>query len=136
MTQVVGNLLDNAAKYTPRGGAISLRGYGESGEVVLRVRDSGIGITREMLPRVFDLFVQRDPFLTRSEDGLGVGLKLARTLVELHHGSISAHSEGAGRGSEFVLRLPVASPASAVRFPNLTQPTNPSAAKPHRFFLA
>lgn len=134
MTQVVGNLLDNAAKYTPRGGAISLRGYGERGEVVLSVRDSGIGITSEMLPRVFDLFVERDPFLTRSEDGLGVGLKLARTLVELHHGSISAQSEGVGRGSEFVLRLPVASPESAVRLPNLTQPANPSAAKLHRFF--
>ena len=136
MTQIVGNLLDNAAKYTPRGGAISVRGYGERGEVVLRVRDSGIGIAREMLPRVFDLFVQRDPFLTRSEDGLGVGLTLARTLVELHHGSISAHSEGVGRGSEFVLRLPVTAPESAVRFPNLTQPPNLSAVKPHRFFLA
>jgi signal transduction histidine kinase len=105
--QIVGNLLDNAAKYTPRGGEISVRGYYERGKVVLRVRDSGIGISHEMLPRVFDLFVQTDPFLTRSEGGLGVGLTLARTLVELHGGSIDAHSEGLGRGSEFVMRLPV-----------------------------
>jgi len=105
--QIVGNLLDNAAKYTPRGGEISVRGYYERGEVVLRVRDTGIGISPEMLPRVFDLFVQSDPFLARSEGSLGVGLTLARTLVELHGGSINAHSEGSGRGSEFVVRLPV-----------------------------
>jgi signal transduction histidine kinase len=108
--QAVGNLLDNAAKYTPRGGEISVTGYGEGGEVVLRVRDTGIGISPEMLPRVFDLFVQSDPFLARSEGGLGVGLTLARTLVELHGGSINAHSEGSDRGSEFVVRLPVAPP--------------------------
>jgi signal transduction histidine kinase len=104
--QIVGNLLDNAAKYTPQGGEISVRGYCERGEVVLCVRDTGIGISHEMLPRVFDLFVQSDPFLARSEGGLGVGLTLARTLVELHGGSINAHSEGSGRGSEFVVRLP------------------------------
>ena len=104
--QVVGNLLENAAKYTPRGGEISVTGYCERGEVVVCVRDTGIGISPEMLPRVFDLFVQSDPFLARSEGGLGVGLTLARTLVELHGGSINAHSEGSGRGSEFVVRLP------------------------------
>ena len=108
--QVVGNLLDNAAKYTPRGGKISATGYGERGEVVLSVRDTGMGISHEMLPRVFDLFVQIDPSLARSEGGLGVGLTLVRTLVELHGGSIIAHSEGPGRGSEFVVRLPVGAP--------------------------
>jgi len=108
--QILGNLLDNAAKYTPRGGEISVTGYCEGGEVVLRVRDTGIGIAHEMLPRVFDLFVQIDPSLARSEGGLGVGLTLARTLVELHGGIISAHSEGPGRGSEFVVRLPVGAP--------------------------
>jgi signal transduction histidine kinase len=112
--QVVGNLLDNAAKYTPRGGQISVRGYCERGEVVLCVRDTGIGISPEMLPRVFDLFVQSDRFLARSEGGLGVGLTLARTLVELHHGSINAQSEGPGRGSEFVVRLPVGAPVERV----------------------
>ncbi len=110
--QVISNLLDNAAKYTPRGGEISLRGHYEGGEAVLRVRDTGIGIAPEMLPRVFDLFIQIDPFLARSEGGLGVGLTLARTLVELHGGSINAHSEGPGRGSEFVMRLPAGGPVT------------------------
>jgi signal transduction histidine kinase len=111
--QVVGNLLDNAAKYTPRRGEISVTGYCERDEIVLCVRDTGIGISHEILPRVFDLFVQSDPFLARAEGGLGVGLTLARTLVELHGGSINAHSEGPGRGSEFVVRLPAPSAASA-----------------------
>ena len=97
ITQVVDELLNNAAKYAPRGGEISVRGYCEGGEVVLSVRDTGIGISPEMLPRVFDLFFQAD----RS---------LARTLVELHGGSIKAHSEGPSRGSEFVVRLPVGAP--------------------------
>jgi CheY-like chemotaxis protein len=110
ITQVVGALLDNAAKYTPRGGEISVTGYGEGGEVVLRVRDTGIGIAPEMLRPVFDLFVQADRSLAGSEGGLGVGLTLARTVVELHGGTIIAHSEGPGRGSEFVVRLPVGAP--------------------------
>jgi CheY-like chemotaxis protein len=109
ITQVVGNLLDNAAKYTPPGNEISVTGYHERGEVVLRVRDTGIGISPEMLPRVFDLFAQADRSLARSE-GLGVGLTLARTLIELHGGKITVESEGSGRGSEFVVRLPVAVP--------------------------
>lgn len=112
LIQIVGNLLDNAAKYTPRGGEVSVTGYYERGDVVLRVRDTGIGISHEMLPQVFDLFVQIDPSLDRSQGGLGVGLTLARTLVELHGGSINAHSEGRGRGSEFVVRLPVGSPVA------------------------
>jgi len=113
ITQVVGNLLDNAAKYTPRGGEISVTGYGERGEVVLRVRDTGIGISPEMVPRVFDLFVQADRSLASSERGLGVGLTLARTLVELHGGTIAVESEGPGRGSEFVVRLPVGVPVGS-----------------------
>jgi CheY-like chemotaxis protein len=110
ITQVVGNLLDNAAKYTPRGGEISVTGYCEGSEVVLRVRDTGVGISPEMLPRVFDLFAQTERSLARSEGGLGVGLALARTLVELHGGNIAVESEGPGRGSEFVVRLPVGAP--------------------------
>jgi len=110
MTQVVGNLLNNAAKYTPPGGEVSMIGYCESGEVVLRVRDTGIGISPEMLLRVFDLFVQVDRSPGHSDGGLGVGLTLARALIELHGGSINAHSEGLGRGSEFVARLPVGAP--------------------------
>jgi signal transduction histidine kinase len=115
ITQVVGNLLNNAAKYTPRGGEISVTGYGERGEVVLRVRDTGIGISPEMLPRIFDLFAQVDQSLVRSEGGLGLGLTLARTLIELHGGTIIVHSEGPGRGSEFVVRLPVGVPVGPRR---------------------
>jgi signal transduction histidine kinase/ActR/RegA family two-component response regulator len=112
ITQVVGNLLDNAAKYTPRGGEIAVTGSREGGEVVLRVRDTGIGIAPEVLPRVFDLFAQLDRSPARPQGGLGVGLTLARTLVELHGGTIAVESEGPGRGSEFVVRLPVGAPAA------------------------
>jgi len=111
LRQVVANLLSNAAKYTPPGGEISVTGCREDGEIVLRVRDTGIGISPEMLPRVFDLCAQADRSLTHFDEGLGVGLTLARILVELHGGSVDAHSEGPGRGSEFVVRLPVGMPA-------------------------
>jgi signal transduction histidine kinase/ActR/RegA family two-component response regulator len=110
VTQVVANLLDNAAKYTPQGGQISLTGYPEGADVVLRLRDTGIGMSPEMLLRVFDLFAQADRSRARSEGGLGVGLTLARTLVELHQGTIAVESEGPGRGSEFVVRLPIGVP--------------------------
>jgi len=110
ITQVVGTLLDNAAKYTPRGGEISVTGYREGAEVVLRVRDTGIGIAPEMLGPVFDLFVRADQSRAGSDGGLGVGLTLARTVIELHGGTIIAQSEGPGRGSEFVVRLPVGAP--------------------------
>jgi CheY-like chemotaxis protein len=78
--------------------------------VVLRVKDSGIGIAPEMLPRIFDLFVQADHAATRSQGGLGIGLTLVRNLVEMHQGTVMAHSDGLGRGSEFVVRLPLAAP--------------------------
>jgi signal transduction histidine kinase len=110
ITQVVGTLLDNAAKYTPPGGEISVTGYREGAEVVLRVRDTGIGIAPEMLRPVFDLFVQADQSRAGSKGGLGVGLTLARTVIELHGGTIIAHSDGPGRGSEFVVRLAVGAP--------------------------
>jgi signal transduction histidine kinase len=108
LTQVVVNLLDNAAKYTPPGGEISVTGYREDSEIVLRVRDTGAGISTEMLPRVFDLCAQAER--PHHEESLGVGLTLARILVELHGGSINAHSDGPGQGSEFVVRLPVGAP--------------------------
>ena len=110
LTQVVANLLNNAAKYTPPGGEIAVTGYREDGEIVLRVRDTGIGISPEMLPRVFDLCAHADRSLPHDE-GLGVSLTLARILVELHGGSIDAHSEGPGRGSELVVRLPIGAPS-------------------------
>jgi len=110
ITQIVGNLLDNAAKYTPQGGQIWVTGYRERSEVVLHVRDTGVGIAPEVLPRVFDLFAQVDQPVARASGGLGVGLTLARTLTELHGGTITVESEGRGRGSEFVVRLPVGAP--------------------------
>jgi len=111
LAQVVSNLLNNAAKYTPRGGSIVLTARQEAGDVVISVRDSGSGIAPEMLPRVFDLFSQVDRTRQHAQGGLGIGLWLVRKLVELHRGSISAHSQGAGTGSTFEVRLPVA-PAS------------------------
>jgi signal transduction histidine kinase len=110
VTQVVGNLLDNAAKYTPWGGQISVTGYSDGGEVVLRVRDTGIGVAAERQSRVFDLFTQSEPPLPPDAGGLGVGLALARALTELHGGMITVESEGPGRGSEFVVRLPIGAP--------------------------
>jgi signal transduction histidine kinase len=110
LTQVVANLLDNAAKFTPPGGEISVAGSHEANEIVLRVRDTGVGISAEMLPLVFDLCAQTERSVSHTE-GLGVGLTLARILVELHGGRLSAHSEGAGQGSEFVVRLPISTPS-------------------------
>ena len=110
LTRVVANLLDNAAKFTPPGGEISVSGYREGGEIVLRVRDTGVGISAEMLPLVFDLCARADRSLPHAEEGLGVGLTLARILVELHGGRIDAHSGGPGQGSEFVVRVPIGAP--------------------------
>jgi signal transduction histidine kinase len=120
LTQVVVNLLDNAARFTPPGGEISVTGYREDSEIVLRVRDTGVGISPEMLPLVFDLCAQADRALPHVEEGLGVGLTLARILVELHGGSINAHSEGPGRGSEFVVRLPIGAPVGRQGGPEAT----------------
>jgi PAS domain S-box-containing protein len=106
LSQVVANLLNNAAKYTDEGGRIILSAGREGGQAVIRVRDSGVGIPGEMLPRVFDLFTQADRTLDRSQGGLGIGLTLVKSLVEMHGGEVTAHSEGPGRGSEFLVRLP------------------------------
>jgi len=111
--QVVSNLLTNAAKYTPPGGQISISAQQLDGEVVLHVRDSGIGIPPDVLPNIFDLFVQERQAIDRSQGGLGLGLTIVRNLVERHGGSVSAHSDGVGRGSEFIVRLPKAGPSRA-----------------------
>jgi signal transduction histidine kinase len=108
LVQVLTNLLNNAAKYTDPGGRIELSAGQEGDEAVVRVRDSGVGIPRDMLPRIFDLFMQVEGSRDRSQGGLGIGLALVRRLVELHGGTVSAHSTGPGRGSEFVVRLPLA----------------------------
>ena len=106
LNQVVSNLLTNAAKYTPPGGRITVRATEERGEIVIRVRDTGIGIAPDVLPSVFDLFVQERQAIDRSQGGLGLGLTIVRNLVERHGGTVSAHSDGPGAGSEFVVRLP------------------------------
>jgi PAS domain S-box-containing protein len=106
LAQVVSNLLTNAAKYTPPAGRIDVHARFENGHVVLGVRDSGIGISAEMLPRVFDFFVQEPQAIDRSQGGLGLGLTIVRNLVELHGGAVSVESAGTGRGSEFMIRLP------------------------------
>ena len=109
LEQVLFNLLLNAAKYTPEGGRICLYVERSQREVVIRVRDTGIGIEPELLPKVFDLFLQGERRIGLSHEGGGIGLSLARNLVELHGGTITAHSQGPEKGSEFVVRLPVIS---------------------------
>jgi CheY-like chemotaxis protein len=106
LAQVIANLLNNAAKYTDAGGHIYLDARREGLEVVIRVRDDGSGIPPERLDSIFDLFVQGDPSGDRSQGGLGIGLTLVRSLVQLHGGRVEARSEGLGRGSEFTVRLP------------------------------
>ena len=106
LTQVIVNLLNNAAKYTPGGGDITLEVAAEGDDAVVRVRDNGVGIPSELLDHVFDLFAQGERTIDRSEGGLGIGLTLVRRIVGLHGGSVSAASEGVGKGSEFVVRIP------------------------------
>ncbi|MGH7383907.1 MAG: CHASE3 domain-containing protein [Candidatus Rokuibacteriota bacterium] len=106
LAQVVGNLLDNAIKYTDDGGRIRLHAWAEADEVVITVRDTGAGIHPELLPHVFDLFTQADRSLERRQGGLGIGLTLVRRLVEMHGGRVEATSAGPGLGSEFTIRLP------------------------------
>jgi signal transduction histidine kinase len=106
LAQVFVNLLTNATKYTPRGGRIMVSARRQGSEAVVSVRDTGIGIPREALTTVFDMFSQLSPALERSQGGLGIGLALVRGLVTLHGGTIIAKSEGAGKGSEFSVRLP------------------------------
>lgn len=127
LQQIIVNLLTNAAKYTEKGGTIWLTTETTDAEVQITVQDSGIGIAPEMLPKIFDLFLQIDRSLDRSQGGLGIGLTVARKLAELHGGTLVASSEGVGKGASFTLRLPrtagpeIAAPAAAV------------SAIPHRF---
>jgi CheY-like chemotaxis protein len=108
LSQIISNLLNNAAKYTEKGGHIWLTAEQQGGKVVISVRDTGMGIAAEHLPHIFEMFSQAVPALERSQGGPGVGLALARGLVELHGGTIEARSTGMGKGSEFIVRLPTA----------------------------
>jgi signal transduction histidine kinase len=108
MAQVFSNLLNNAAKYTDEGGEIALSAEQAGREVVIRVRDNGIGISPDLLPHVFDMYAQADLTLSRSRGGLGIGLTLVRSLVEMHDGHVAAFSRGPGQGSEFTVRIPLA----------------------------
>ena len=107
LTQAIANILGNAAKYTECGGHIDVRCRRRNRDIEVVVRDTGIGIAPEVLPRIFDLFTQLDHRMERSPSGLGIGLALVRRLVEMHGGTVTAHSEGPGCGSEFVVRLPL-----------------------------
>jgi two-component system, sensor histidine kinase len=134
LAQVFSNLLHNAAKYTERGGRIELSAEREHGDAVIRVRDNGIGIDAQVLPSIFNMFVQADRRLERPQAGLGVGLSLARTLVELHGGRLSAHSDGLGRGSEFTVRIPLAAVADTRELPMASRAQ--SRGNRHRVLLA
>ena len=117
LAQILGNLLHNATKYTPQGGRIVVAAASTGDEVVVSVKDNGAGIAPEALRTIFELFVQLEAPGTRAAGGLGIGLSLARDLVRLHEGEIEAHSEGAGLGSEFIIRLPRIAEAPALTEP-------------------
>lgn len=122
LSQIVSNLLINAAKYTPHGGLIELQVQAENSQVAIVVRDNGVGIPREMLTAVFELFTQVDSSHTRTHGGLGIGLTLVKTLVEMHGGTIVARSAGPGCGSEFSVRLPLARPGITTKPPEAMPP--------------
>ena len=107
LAQALSNLLNNSAKYTEAGGAISLSAEQEGESVTIRVRDTGIGIPPDAMPHLFKMFVQASRSVARSQGGLGIGLSVVKSLVEMHGGTVEACSEGPGKGSEFVVRLPV-----------------------------
>jgi len=132
LAQVFANLLNNAAKYTDRGGQIRLSARALNGksrpptEVEISVRDTGIGIESEMLPRVFEMFTQVGRSRRQAQPGLGIGLTLVRNLVELHGGTVEAHSAGLGKGSEFIVRLPVVAVQQPAKTPSPAAPAMPS----------
>jgi signal transduction histidine kinase len=135
LAQVFANLLNNAAKYTDIGGQIWLTVRREGQAVAISVRDSGVGIPAEMLPRVFELFTQVDRSAGRAQGGLGIGLTLVKNLVEMHGGSVAVQSEGCGKGSEFVVRLPLASDARQVGSAGLPEGRPSAALAPRRVLV-
>lgn len=131
VTQVFSNLLNNAAKYTDPGGRIEVLVEPVGSGVAVKIRDSGIGIAQDQLASIFGLYMQAEDALARSRGGLGIGLTVARRLVELHHGTISASSPGLGKGSEFIVRLPLADDSDLAQLPGAdgTPSAEPAAAR-------
>lgn len=135
LTQVLTNLLTNAAKYTPEGGSVWVTLSREGDNGVIRVRDNGMGIPRDMMPFIFDMFTQVNRQLGRSQGGLGIGLTLVRSLLALHDGTIEAHSDGPDQGSEFTIRLPLLKAANAKPVDAETPPSEAAAATPSRVLV-
>ena len=135
LAQIVGNLLTNAAKYTDANGNIWISAARDQNQVVLRVRDNGIGIAPEILPHVFELFVQADHSTGKSQGGLGIGLTLAKNLTEMHGGSIEAHSGGLGMGCEFSVRLPLLPASTALTTQPDEEPVRQAVATGHRLLV-
>jgi CheY-like chemotaxis protein len=119
--QVIGNLLNNAVKFSARGGHLSVTGEARDAHALIRVRDDGIGIEPDMLDSIFEMYAQARPSKPGAEAGSGIGLALARSLVEMHGGTLTAHSAGAGKGSEFVMSIPLADPVQASATPARTR---------------
>jgi signal transduction histidine kinase len=138
LTQVLGNLLNNAAKYTDPGGRIILSTRRQGMDVEIRVRDNGIGIPTELLPRLFQLFTQVDAAAHRAQGGLGIGLALVRQLVQMHGGSVTAYSDGPSHGSEFLIRLPLrVRQRREIMNPGIAPLSHANGSKPgHRILLA
>jgi CheY-like chemotaxis protein len=134
LAQVFGNLLNNSCKYTKPGGTIRLTAEPLDGNVVVKIKDTGAGIPRDKLKRIFDMFTQVDRTSERSQGGLGIGLTLVKRLVEMHGGSVEARSEGEGKGSEFEVRLPIMSENAEAMTgaPIATSPVSGSAAATSR----
>jgi PAS domain S-box-containing protein len=136
LAQVFGNLLNNAAKYTNPGGHIWLSASRSGERIRVSIRDNGIGIPPEMLPKVFEMFAQLDNSLQRTQGGLGIGLSIARRLVEMHDGTLDARSEGAGKGCEFIVELPLYSPTTSEREPAGTADARRGQQRPLRVLVA
>jgi PAS domain S-box-containing protein len=136
VTQILVNLLTNAIKYTAAGGRVRLRVEVEGAEVVISVQDTGIGIPPEELDRVFEMFSQAQAAMHRSDGGLGIGLSLVRSLVQLHGGTVYAHSAGIGQGSEFIVRLPLALDQDAMTGTDQQKVAPPAQARARRILIA